>query len=214
MAATIRGNGGDGTGQYAVGPVNHYEALGVPVGAAPATIRRAYLDAARRHHPDFHASADAGTREAHARRMQAINHAWSVLGDARARERYDQNIRRTPAPPTERPRAPRDVDVPAGKGWTPRATDDGWVHDYQGWVAEEDRLRPDRAVASRRRSLLTIAPVALFGLGILAIFVGLALTARPLVAGGFAAGLFSAVLFVVMPVIEMSRSRRDASGPR
>lgn len=187
--------------------MNHYEALGVPVGAAPATVRQAYLDAARRHHPDFHADAAEATREKHAIQMQVINQAWAVLGRAESRERYDLGFRTPVGPTAERVRNRSTSEVPEGKGWTPRADDDGWMDDYQGWMAEDERPRPDRAEAGRQRGAMAVVPVALFVLAVLAIFLGMAMGVRGLIAGGFAAGIFSAVLFVIMPVIEMSRSR-------
>lgn len=187
--------------------MNHYEALGVPVGAPPATVRQAYLDSARRHHPDFHADADQATRAHHALQMQSINQAWAVLGNPEARERYDLGFRSPVGPTAGRVRPRPSVEIPEGKGWTPRAGDDGWMDDYQGWMDEDERPRPDRPDAPRQRGVMAVLPVALFVLAVLAIFLGMALNARPLIAGGFAAGIFSAVLFVVMPVIEMSRSR-------
>lgn len=197
-------------GRYDARPVNHYEALGVPVGAGVAEIRQAYLSAARRHHPDFHVDADAPTRARHARQMQVVNEAWGVLGDPTARQRYDLGLQGPVGPPTERIRPNRDPQVPAGKGWTPRRGDDGWQRDYRGWVDEDEPLAPDRPTRSgrpRNRGIVAIAPVALFGAAVLSIFLGLVLSARPLVAIGFAAGALSASLFVVLPVLEMSRGR-------
>lgn len=187
--------------------MNHYEALGVPVGAPPATVRQAYLAAARRHHPDFHADADQLTREKHALQMQVINQAWAVLGNAKDRERYDLGFRTPVGPAADRVRTRPAAEMPDGKGWTPRADDDGWIDDYQGWMTEDERPRPDRSEPPRQRIALAVLPVGLFVLAVLSIFLGMALGARPLIAGGFAAGIFSAVLFVIMPVIEMSRSR-------
>ena len=42
--------------------MNHYEVLGVVPDSEPGEIRKAYLAAARRYHPDFHADADAAVR--------------------------------------------------------------------------------------------------------------------------------------------------------
>ena len=44
--------------------MNHYEVLGLRPDCEADDIRRAYLDAARRYHPDFHADADAAPRPA------------------------------------------------------------------------------------------------------------------------------------------------------
>lgn len=190
--------------------MNHYESLGVPVGAGAAEIRQAYLSAARRHHPDFHVAAEVEVRARHARQMQVVNEAWGVLGDSAARQHYDLSLRTTVGPPTERIRPNRDPQVPAGKGWTPRSDDDGWQRDYRGWADEDERLAPDRPTRSgrpRNRGIMAVVPVVLFAVAILSIFLGLVLTARPLVALGFGAGAVSASLFVILPVLEMSRGR-------
>ena len=185
--------------------VNHYEALGVEIGAPAAEVRQAYLAAAREHHPDFHAGADEQTRSRHAHQMQVINRAWAVLGEPAAREQYDLTFRSPIGRHAERVRS-TNLATPPGKSWTPRADDDGWQADYRSWADEDERLRPDRP-EPRTRGVLAVIPVGLFALAVVAIFLGLVLSARPLVAGGFAAGIFSAVLFVIMPVVEMSRGR-------
>lgn len=174
-------------------------------GAATAEIRRAYLEAARRHHPDYHASANEGTRTHHARTMQEVNQAWAVLSDPVARERYDLTLRSPVGPPVNRVRP--DPRMPEGKGWTPLRSDDGWQRDFGSWADEDERPAPDEPGARRHRGALAVVPVALFALAVLAIFVGLVLSARPLIAGGFAAGALSAALFVMLPVFEMSRGR-------
>lgn len=64
---------------------DHYAALGVPADAEPATIRSAYLDLMRTHHPDRRPGdpVSAGT----ARRA---NTAFEVLGDPVRRAAYDR----------------------------------------------------------------------------------------------------------------------------
>ena len=64
-----------------------YAVLGVNPEADRATIRRAYRDLARRHHPDFGGDV---------REMVSINEAWHVLGDRERRATYDREIRRPP----------------------------------------------------------------------------------------------------------------------
>jgi hypothetical protein len=68
------------------GPPDHYQVLGVARTATPAQIRRAYLDRARRLHPDARA---AGSDE---RAMQQVNAAWQVLRDPRRRWAYDLEL--------------------------------------------------------------------------------------------------------------------------
>lgn len=187
--------------------MNHYEALGVGMDANVDQIRRAYLDAARRHHPDFHAAADEPTRGEHARRMQLVNEAWGVLSDPRQRARYDLNVSR-PLPMQERPRPNRGPAVPAGKGWTPRRGDDGWQSDFRSWADETDVMPPDLAGPARSRGPLVVLPVGLFALGIVSVVVGVVMSARPLLAAGAAALVCSTVLFMVLPLVEMARGRR------
>ena len=97
--------------------------------------------------------------------------------------------------------------VPAGKGWTPRADDDGWMTDFAAWADERDELAPD-APASARRGLALVAPVALFAGAGFTMFLGALWSARALVAGAAILLVLSAALFFVLPLVEMARSRR------
>jgi curved DNA-binding protein CbpA len=55
-------------------------------------VRQAYIERALRFHPDRQEGQDlAGLAEAE-RRMQAVNGAWSVLGDRDARATYDADL--------------------------------------------------------------------------------------------------------------------------
>jgi len=69
-------------------PPDHYAALDVAPDADTATIRAAYLDVMRAHHPDRR----PGDTEAIARVLQA-NAAWEVLRDRGRRDRYDRQRR-------------------------------------------------------------------------------------------------------------------------
>lgn len=62
---------------------DHYEELGVPRGATPAELRRAYRARARLLHPDAEGDAAA---------MRRLNEAWRVLRDPDSRLRYDQGL--------------------------------------------------------------------------------------------------------------------------
>lgn len=189
--------------------MNHYEVLGVePTSEGPA-IKRAYLDAARRYHPDYHADADEVTRAEIARRMQAVNEAWEVLGDPTSRASYDRTLAVSSDPGVARraAREPGGPTMPPGKGWTPRPGDDGWMDDFDAWASESDELPPDPPRSTGRR-LVTVLPVGLFVAAILSVFVGLALEARALLALGAVLVIFSAGLFVLLPMFEMARSGR------
>jgi curved DNA-binding protein CbpA len=191
--------------------VNHYELLQVPFDSEPAVIRKAYLDAARAAHPDFHTGDDPATQAASARRMQELNEAWKVLGDPQARADYDRVLRRGSDAGTDsraaRRAAAAGTAMPAGKGWTPRAGDDRWMHDYAGWASERDDLapEPERTTADR---LATIGPLILVVVGLVIGFVGLALEARALVAAMFVCFVVAGGLFFLLPMVQMSRGRR------
>jgi curved DNA-binding protein CbpA len=186
--------------------VNHYEVLGVDPGSDAAEIRRAYLAAARRHHPDFHADADDATRATTAQRMQAINEAWEVLRDPGARAGYDRTILTATDPGVAR-RAARESDLPGGKGWTPRLGDDGWMNDFEGWANETDSLAPDLP-RSTGRNLATLAPMLLVAAAMLVGFLGLLLAVQALLAVAFICLILAGGLFVMLPMFEMSRSRQ------
>ena len=64
-----------------------YAVLDVNPDADTATIRRAYRDLARRHHPDFGGDVVE---------MVRINEAWHVLGHAERRATYDRQLRHPP----------------------------------------------------------------------------------------------------------------------
>ncbi len=77
-----------------------YAVLGVDPRADTDTVRRAYRDLARRHHPDFGGDA---------RQMAGINDAWHVLGDLARRDSYDRQLQapiRSPASPDDRTASP------------------------------------------------------------------------------------------------------------
>ncbi|MDQ2827376.1 MAG: J domain-containing protein [Actinomycetota bacterium] len=187
--------------------VNHYEVLGVAGGDDAATIRRAYLAAARRHHPDFHSAADDATRAANATHMQRLNDSWAILSDPSTRAAYDRSLARIEDPGVARREARSSPVPPGGKGWTPRAGDDGWMTDFDAWADDHDDLAPDRP-RSARRDLVTLLPVGLFALSIASVVMGGILTSRELLAFGVVALVLSIGLFVFLPVIEMTRGNR------
>ena len=73
---------------------DHYAVLGVERNASTADIRRAYLDAAKRYHPDTIARTDAGAqvREEVGLIFAAIGKAYSLLANPTRRRDYDISI--------------------------------------------------------------------------------------------------------------------------
>ena len=63
-----------------------YAVLGVDQRADSDTIRRAYRELARKHHPDFGGDT---------RQMVSINRAWHVLGDPTRRASYNRELQAT-----------------------------------------------------------------------------------------------------------------------
>ena len=190
--------------------MNHYEVLGVPMGADPAEIQRAYRRLARRHHPDFHAAADAATQDRNRRRMQEVNEAWSVLGDSARRRRYDDQVRAGTAGTGEAmPVGSHGPVTPPGKGWTPRPDDDAWMSDFEAWRSETDRLPPEPVPtrSSTTQGVVAVLPLGLFVAAVVLGSVALALSARPLLAAAFVCLAASALLFFLVPLREMIRHR-------
>ena len=74
--------------------LDHYELLGLPQDAAPAEIKRAYLDAAKRYHPDALARAqlDGDTRQKAGKVFGAIGKAHAVLSNPKRRQDYDASL--------------------------------------------------------------------------------------------------------------------------
>lgn len=72
--------------------MNHYQVLGVSVGASSHELRRAYVQLARQYHPDFHLNAGPSAIEYAENRMREINLAWDVLRDDTKRRNYDRRL--------------------------------------------------------------------------------------------------------------------------
>jgi len=78
----------------ALDELDYYALLGIERDAAPAAVKRAYLDAAKRFHPDALARAglDRETREKAGRVFAAIGKAHAVLADPKRRRSYDASL--------------------------------------------------------------------------------------------------------------------------
>jgi curved DNA-binding protein CbpA len=107
--------------------VDFYRVLQVDPAADPEVIRAAYRSLARKYHPDL--------AEGSGERMVAINEAWAVVGDDRARAAYDRG--RVALDPIGQPPAAghRDPTVRSVSG-TPPGRPSGTVLGfgrYAGW---------------------------------------------------------------------------------
>jgi hypothetical protein len=168
--------------------VSPYEVLGVEPSASAEELRRAYLQLARRHHPDQYATASDETRVEAERRMQEINEAWSLLGDRFRRARVEAEWAEAQAS-TFRPFA-ADDDEP-----DPR-------------LAPDVPYRPTRPVGPADQAMV-LAPVGLLlvaaGAGGLGLIVGL----PALVGLGFLLLVLSFLGFLVAPLVALSRAKQD-----
>ncbi|MGD0472120.1 MAG: DnaJ domain-containing protein [Candidatus Velthaea sp.] len=72
-------------GQIRALAADYYDVLGVARSASPATIKFAYRQLARKHHPDV--SEDQASAE---HKLREINEAYNVLSDRRKRANYDR----------------------------------------------------------------------------------------------------------------------------
>ena len=82
--------------------------LGVSTSASAAEIKRAYRMQARRHHPDVAGADDAV--------MQALNLAWSTLGDAARRQAYDRTLGIGTSAKPNRAAATKNTAIPRNAG--------------------------------------------------------------------------------------------------
>lgn len=172
---------------------SHYETLGVEPTSDPAVIRRAYLDLARRHHPDGYAPGSSDARRAEAR-MKEVNRAWSVLGDTARRRAYD--LARASDRPGPARFAAAEHDVADLDEIDPRLLDD----------------TPTGATPAPRS--LTFLPVAVLAGSFGTIFASMLLRAPALLALGLAGLVLAGALFFTLPLLTMARAaRHERSAP-
>ncbi|MDG2114503.1 MAG: DnaJ domain-containing protein [Actinomycetota bacterium] len=117
---------------------DHYAVLGVASDADLATIRRAWVRAARASHPDHQADAADQVRLDADERIRAVNEAWRVLGDTKLRRDHDRQLRRArPKPAVAHPvsddgahfdeRLEFDIDTDGGRAPGFEVRSAGWA---------------------------------------------------------------------------------------
>lgn len=171
---------------------SHYEVLGVAPEADDATVRRAYVALARRHHPDV-SGGDAA-------RMRALNEAFAVLGDPVRRARYD---RATAARSGARPPWADVAD------WL--VVDD--LSDVDDLAADLADDRPVHVVDVPR--WVSLIPVTLLAAAAGTFLLGVQLSSRSLVGLAMVDLLLSFLFFLAAPFMALlaSRSHGRARGP-
>lgn len=169
---------------------SHYELLEVLPSATQEEIHRAYLDKARRLHPDALVGASPDVVRRSARAMQSLNEAWHVLRDPARRRKYDGEL--------DLPSPARRPDV--GPDDEPIAND---------WVSANLAEGPVRR--SRPADLAMLAPAALIVAGVgLLVFATMTMSAAVL-ALAFGCLVLAGASFAVAPLWVMSRERRRPS---
>lgn len=106
---------------------DHYTVLGVPKGASPDEVKKAYRALSRLHHPDKAGHLDDVKRHDCERRMVALNVAYQVLSSPRQRNQYD--LSRPLSPPLRRGGSEqRDVAPAPGRSAGSTATASAGAH--------------------------------------------------------------------------------------
>lgn len=168
--------------------MSHYDLLGVAPDADDATVRRAYVEQARRYHPD-RAGGDAA-------RMRAVNDAWATLRDPLSRAQYDLSLRLPSPIPTSPP--------PAGAAG---AEPHHGYHDHHDSHHDLDDDEPIRITVQAPR-WLSLLPVALFGASIVSFVVGVVTTAPTLLGLAAVAFVLSCLFFLAAPFVALYAARR------
>ena len=162
-----------------------FEVLGVREDAPLDEIRRAYVDLARRHHPDHFAEASDVERERAMRRMQEINEAWRTVNDPAWRQR-----RAREAPPRPfRPFSPT-ADEP-----DPR-------------LAPDAPYRPPVPDTFLRRAI-TLAPAGLLVASAACMAMGVLYSAEHLWSIAVVLFFVACAGFLAIPLMALGRATRD-----
>lgn len=167
--------------------MSHYDVLRVAPAADEATVRRAYVALARRHHPDM-AGGDAA-------RMRSVNEAWATLGDPGRRMRYDSDLAAAANPGTP--------DRPAA---SPSAGEAAGTADLE----DDDPVR----VTVRLPRWVSLLPVGLFVGALGTGFAGLLFVSGPLFALALMELLLSCLFFLAAPFIALFAARTSGGSQK
>lgn len=174
----------------------HYDVLGVAPDSDRDVLRRAYLDLARRHHPD--AGGDAAA-------MLAVNDAWAVLSDPRRRAHYDRSIGRPAAAvPTG------DDGFGADLGPDPEGLDD--PDDLDDLGAFDDHGAPRAGRASSTIDAVTLLAVLVLGAAAaLALLFGMILTIGELLGFGVFLAFLTGIATLARMLVAMRTTGRSTA---
>lgn len=176
----------------------HYDTLGCREDASERELRQAYLALARLHHPDYHGDGSPTERRVAESTMQKVNEAWHVLGHPTRRQRYDASMNGLPGTPSQG----------ASRGWVNdswHAFDDG--PDFETIDFDDTPIEGSRSLPP----LLAVTPILLLLFAAFLLGGALLLNARLLVAASAVAACMGVAAFVVVPLVALTRSHRDAS---
>ncbi len=165
----------------------HYNVLGVEYDIDAAALRKAYVAKAREFHPDFHTSESAEIRANAGVQMRLVNTAWEALGTAPSRARYDKELRNT---------GRLNPDLFAGPNRSPDT----------GVYAE-----PEYTSGSAPPRWLTMLPILCLFMAVMSFALGMVTGLPALLAGAVILALVGAVMFVVVPLVALKRSKQGSS---
>ncbi|MEX1218278.1 MAG: J domain-containing protein [Acidimicrobiales bacterium] len=168
-----------------------YDRLGVSQSATADEVRRAYLQLARVHHPDFH--SDETARRENEREMQSINEAWSVLGDPDRRRVHDETLFLT-----QSDRFSAGVPTPGRYDFVPFDNSEDEI---------DPRLLDDVGVEGTQvaRSV-QVAPIFCLLGGIIGLIIGVMVNLTFLIIVGLVGLVLALLGFLAAPVMALSRS--------
>jgi curved DNA-binding protein CbpA len=130
------------------GERTHYQVLDVSPTATREQVRDQYRRLVRLLHPDRYAAASEAERGLAERRMREVTEAWSVIGDAAARSRYDEELARLDALRRASARRAAHATSPAASRTPPAPGGSaGHAHGARGGVGTEVRDADARPTA-------------------------------------------------------------------